>query len=298
MALGPAVAHGVSDYDLDGVDEVLVGTTGQTVLVDAAEGGGLSSWDLRASRTALASVLRRRPEAYHEQLRTFDAAAERDAAETISPHEVVQVKEANLSKFLVYDRDERRSGLVRVFVGDELGDWVRAAWAVVSASESAVVLGRSEAGLSMTKSVGLGGDRLAPTLTVVLEVVAGRQSVEGKLTVEWNLNLQGGGANPQAYYRWAEEEARHDSAGRLAANAPNLSFGNTWLGVDVRSSASPPAGREWYPVETVSNSEAGYERVYQGSCLTFSWPLRLAPGEKATFSVRFDVEQAPDLTRA
>jgi alpha-amylase len=299
VALGQAAAHGTADYDLDGVDEVLVGTSGQTVMVDVAEGGGLSSWDLRASRTALASVMRRRPEAYHEQLRKFDAAAEREAATTISPHEVVQVKEANLSQLLVYDRDERRSGLVRLFEGGaEQGEWARAAWAVVSASESAVLLSWSEGGLTIAKSVSLDGDRLAPTLTVGLEVVAGAQSVDGGLALEWNLNVQGGGANPEAYYRWADEEQRHDSRGKLAATEPDLSFGNTWLGLDVHSSAEPAAAREWSPVETVSNSEAGYERVYQGSCLTFRWPLRLAPGERAIFSVRFDVDQARDLAEA
>ena len=36
----------------------------------------------------------------------------------------------------------------------------------------------------------------------------------------------------------------------------------------------------WAPIETVSNSEAGFERVYQGSGLLLSWPVRLAPGER------------------
>ena len=33
------------------------------------------------------------------------------------------------------------------------------------------------------------------------------------------------------------------------------------------------------PVETVSLSEAGLERIYQGSSIVWGWPLRLAPGE-------------------
>ena len=75
LALGETgVASGVADYDLDGVDEVLLGTLGQTVLVDVAEGAGIGAWDLRASRVALASVIRRRPEAYHEALREMEAA--------------------------------------------------------------------------------------------------------------------------------------------------------------------------------------------------------------------------------
>ena len=68
LALGDAALTGVADYDLDGVDEVALGTPGQTVIVDVAEGAGIGSWDLRATRLALASVLRRRPEAYHRQI--------------------------------------------------------------------------------------------------------------------------------------------------------------------------------------------------------------------------------------
>ena len=293
LALGGKAAHGTADYDLDGVDEVLLGTTGQSVLVDVSEGGGLSSWDLRASRVALASVLRRRPEAYHAQLRRLDAAAARKVAKTISPHESFQVKEAGLSRLLVYDRDERRSGIVRVVArGREAGDWARGPWQVVRASQSELVLSRSEGGLTVTKTVSLGGDRLAPTLTLGLEVGAGRQALAGELVLEWNLNLMGGGGNPQAYYRWGDAEVRHDSAGSLAAGDPGLSFGNTYAGVDISVVSEPPAARAWYAVETVSNSEAGFERVYQGSCLTFTWPLRLAPGGSVSLEVTFEVRAA------
>ena len=36
-----------------------------------------------------------------------------------------------------------------------------------------------------------------------------------------------------------------------------------------------PAEIAWAPVETVSLSEAGFERIYQGSALLFAWPLQL-----------------------
>src|ERR1035437_7552519 len=63
-ASGSASPYGARlvDTDLDAIYEVLVTSPGQTVVVDPAEGAGISSWDLRASRAALASVLRRRPE--------------------------------------------------------------------------------------------------------------------------------------------------------------------------------------------------------------------------------------------
>ena len=52
----------------------------------------------------------------------------------------------------------------------------------------------------------------------------------------------------------------------------------------TRLESSAPA-RVWRrPIETVSNSESGFERVHQGSAVLFLWPLRLYPG--ARFEVR------------
>ena len=52
-----------------------------------------------------------------------------------------------------------------------------------------------------------------------------------------------------------------------------------WLGGEVALSFTAPAEVAWAPVETVSLSESGFERIYQGSALLVAWPVRLAPGE-------------------
>jgi alpha-amylase len=300
LVLGSEAAGGVADYDLDGRDEVLIGTPGQTVLVDPAEGGGISSWDLRASRVALASVMRRRPEAYHAKLREAEAAAAAAKAAggkksgAVSPHEGFQTKELGLSKLLVYDDHERRSGLVRVLgsKGMEVGDFVTVPWQFESGNESEVVLSRAAAGLLVRKTVGISGSRMDGALAITLGMTA-ESAFAGTVELEWNLNMLGGGGNPEAYYRWADLEVRHDATGSVAAGV-ELSLGNRYEGVALTVAPQPPAPQEWFPVETVSNSEAGFERVYQGSCLTQRWPLELAAGESATFAVTMAFTQTRD----
>jgi alpha-amylase len=71
-----------------------------------------------------------------------------------------------------------------------------------------------------------------------------------------------------------------------------IGYGNDWVGVAVEARPSPPADAWWSPIETVSNSESGFERVYQGSGLVFTWPVRLAPGA----STRVAVEQTVTVT--
>ncbi len=61
------------DLDMDGIDEVRLADTGQVVTIDLDEGAGIGGWDIRPVRHALAAVLRRRPEAYHETLRAHEA---------------------------------------------------------------------------------------------------------------------------------------------------------------------------------------------------------------------------------
>jgi 4-alpha-glucanotransferase len=294
----------VADHDLDGRDEVLLGTTGQMVLIDPAEGAGIGAWDLRASRLALASVLRRRPEAYHAQLRAMEEAQARgeqgEGRTLTSVHEQLLAKESGLSALLVYDDHERRSGLLRVLVDDaEVGDFVGGEWQLESSGARssgnvAAELSRSANGIAVLKKIELAGGRLDPQLSVIVEVVNGGQAdMQGELELEWNLNLLGGGGNPAAYYRWAGREDRHDAAGEAGPGVA-IAFGNHHERVHIEADAAPAAQARWYPVETVSNSESGFERVYQGSCLLFRWPFQLAAGGTCSVAVRLAVSQAGD----
>ena len=117
LALGTQRAAEILDLDLDGRDEVRLADAGQVVTVDLDEGAGIGDWDIRAARHALASVLRRRPEAYHEALRRGadreEAAPKGEGGALSSIHDIVRSKEAGLVDRLRYDDHERRSGLVR-----------------------------------------------------------------------------------------------------------------------------------------------------------------------------------------
>jgi 4-alpha-glucanotransferase len=353
-ARGDAAAVVFGDLDLDGQTEALMRTEAQTVVVDLAEGAGIGAWDLRATRVALAAVLRRRPEAYHEKLRAHDRAAAAGAepggaakAQTI--HEIVAVKEPGLSERIVYDWHERRGGLVHLLPAaewrlsardisavryTELGDFVDHPFEVVESDAHSLTVRRDghlhvEGGphpLVISKKISTGGDRTEPRLRLDLTVenVSG-VPVEFELALEWGINLMGGG-NPSAYYELAaaridadgyggegEDGAdggpsepgvrrwRHDSVADETVDAVpdshdgRLSFGNEDAGVRVEAAVAPGARVSWFPIETISNSEAGFERIYQGSSLVFRWPVAIEAGGRYSNSVRFQVRQTRDL---
>jgi alpha-amylase len=47
-----------------------------------------------------------------------------------------------------------------------------------------------------------------------------------------------------------------------------------------------------YPIETVSNSDSGFERVYQGSALVAVRKLDLGPDETEKFALRVGISTA------
>jgi hypothetical protein len=291
------------DLDLDGIAEVRLADPGQVLGIKLDAGAGIGGWDIRAVRHALAGVMRRRPEAYHRALieTPADGPLATDMA-VASIHDVIRSKEAGLADRIHYDGHERRSGLVRFLSADtspaafaaadetELGDFVDGAFELVELHDDRLVARRTgsvRAGatgerqaLRVEKRLTIGGDRRSPTLA--LEVVvehAGSQPVDGRLGLEWSLMLLGGGANPAAYHEVHGERSAHDGSG-AEASLTQVAAGNLAIGIRLETTMEPPADTWWAPIETVSNSEAGFERIYQGSGQLFSWPISLQPGEQ------------------
>ncbi len=350
----------VEDFDLDGLPDLLLEAPDQTVLIDLDEGGGISSWDLRASRVALASVMRRRREAYHEKLVRHEREGGEDDGGGDAPrtiHEIVKVKEPGLADRLQYDRHERRGGLVHLLAPEEampgpdasdlaagryreLGDFVDSPFELVEPisrggvsdealdpvdhavglGPAAVRLGRGpvvlrrhgglegphgERAVSVTKRIALGGHRLDPSLSfeATVENRSGEDLAGFELGLEWSFNMMGGGGNPAAYYERTSGDGdvplrtRHDASGELAETG-HVAFGNTDAGVRIEVELEPSARCTWFPVETVSNSEDGFERAYQGSALWFRWRVEVLRADAQTFTVRFRTRQDRDLSLA
>jgi alpha-amylase len=311
-----------ADLDLDGRDEVLLADAGQVVTVDLDEGAGIGDWDIRAARHALASVLRRRPEAYHEVLRHADDHGDGrpsgDGGALASIHDIVRSKEAGLVDRLRYDDHERRSGLVRFLPADadpasygageqaDLGTALAApstiveldAGRLVTESSAVVRMPDGDRAVAIHRVLRLGGDRLHPTLGLAVTVRNDADGpVRGRLGLEWAIMMLGGGGNPSAWYEVDGRRGAHDGSGS-ATGVASLRQGNDWLGIEVETVPSPAADAWWAPIETVSNSEDGFERVYQGSSLLVSWPLDLPSGGEMTVAVEHLVTVAVDRSEA
>jgi alpha-amylase len=307
-----------ADLDVDGFEELLVAAPGQVLAIKPNEGGGIGSWDARASRHALTSVMRRREEAYHDKLREADSGEleQQEAGDgAVSIHDLVKVNEPGISQRLWYDAYERRSGLVHVMpVGttaeafeqasfEELGDFVAGEFEVTQAEGDTVVLERdggvlqpngSCAPLRVRKEHVFGSDRRVPTLDLRVQVTnTGDQRVEALLGVELSLNMLGGGGNPSAWYKVNGETGGFDQR-KIVDTTDHVALGNDYIGIELESRPTPAAAAWWWSIETMSLSESGFEASHQGGSLTFTWPIALAPGEETTVSLANLVRSSRD----
>ncbi|MFO1539414.1 MAG: alpha-amylase/4-alpha-glucanotransferase domain-containing protein [Chloroflexota bacterium] len=305
------------DVDLDGSPEILAAAPGQVVAIEPAEGAGIGTWDVRAVRHALGAVLRRRPEAYHARLVAFEAAGEGAAADAAggvaSIHDRVKVREAGLADRIAYDAWERRSALVHLLGPDatpeafaraaapELAGCVDGAHARVGMDATSVTLAwegvAADVPVRIEKRVALSGGRADPALACTVRVVnRGTAPLVTRLGVEWALNLLGGGGNPSAWIapRGADgARERFDGSG-TATETGAFAVGNDWIGLAAEAAVAPAADAWWSSIDTVSNSEDGFERTHQGSAILFSWPLTLAPGAETTVRIAWSLVATRD----
>ncbi len=313
-----------TDFDCDSQDELLLEGDLQNLYIDPQRGGTLFEWDMRRSTHNLLCVMTRREEGYHQVLRDFErerrrAVAHQQAAgsqstgdEVASPHTTVMVKESDLDRYLVVDHYRRHSLIDHFFdAGTTLAGFSQAKYEEYGTFVEQPYLAevqQREDGLAVVLTrdgVVLRGGALSPVpvqvkkslfLPLGQETLLVRYTIENKgqtrlqtrFGCEWNINLLGGGANDQAYYAidgQTLDNSHFDSTGEVQ-DVTSFHIGNSWIGQDLGFSLSRPTTLWRFSIETVTGSEAGFERNHQGSSLTLLWPLVLEAGQSWQVEIR------------
>ncbi len=111
----------------------------------------------------------------------------------------------------------------------------------------------------------------------------GAAPLDARWGVQWNLALTAGDAFGR-YFRLAE---RPSLGGRGArAGERELVMVDEWIGVGADARVRGARDCAWAPVETVSLSEAGLERIYQGSSILWWWPLAWREAKRVSSACR------------
>lgn len=284
------------DYDLDGCDELVGEGRGFVVWFDRNDGGTLREVDLLARATPLVNSLRRRPEAYHQGVKELEArqsGEKRRRVRTI--HEQAVAKGSGLAAALIYDRYERHAFRLLVFPPEkQLADFRRGG--LEESGELAggdyALVAKTSRGLSVehTAPAGAGGEVRARKDFIFKATPAGGVEVScvirlrnesatelrAVVGVELIVNLLA----PEAHDRYlVVGRERHPLRwlGEIPS-AEEVRLVDEYQGVEIALAASGPEVWWCAPIESVSQSETGFEKVYQGSSFLPLWRLVLPAG--------------------
>jgi len=299
----------VSDFDADGVDEVLVENPVINAYVSPHYGGSILELDYRPKRFNLTNVLTRRKEAYHAKIVAGLEPEQAGGDQPKSAHELVKVKESGLDKILAYDRYDRRLFLDH-FLGpdvtleafasadyDEEGDFVGQPYECAKAAKAGDAI---EVELARTAGVRVGEEwvpvrvekayrfgRDGVFLVTYTIVNLGDRKVDVWFGSEANIGLLAGDADDRRYVVPDHDlkDSKPASRGELEG-VGEVRMEDDWSGVRVSFGLEPAAGFWRFPLETVSQSEDGFERNYQASSLLFHWHLSLKPTASEQITIR------------
>jgi len=253
------------DFDCDGRDEILFEDNEQNLYFSPHNGGSIFEWDIYSKRINLLNVLTRRKEAYHKRLREFLSKTHRILGEPRSIHDLIKVKENNLDQHLDYDWHRRASLLDHFLHPDtKFADLKHSKYA----EQGDFVLGEYSAKMSKKK------------ITLKREGIVWDKQNPMKITVEKTVIPSGKGFTADYLLKNGEGKA----AEFLFSPEFNFAFSvfvpgddsetrsvNKWVRTDkhfklkVDMEFSRNADLSVFPLETVSLSEGGFERTYQGT---------------------------------
>jgi 4-alpha-glucanotransferase len=311
---GPRVTIDVADYNLDARQEVRLENDRLIAFVRPAQGGHLYELDVRHASTNLLATLDRRPEAYHAAIAAASGAGSDDYDGPPSILNKVVLKQEGLGQLLVYDRHPRKA-LVDHFLSIdatladfqanrhvELGDFTTGTYlSRVHRGLDGVALIMERPGLAdghpvqVRKTIALEADDDTLDVHYVLEGLP--IGVPLHFAVEINLAAMAGHADDRYYSdpggrRLGPLDARVD-----LEQVAGVNLTDEWLDLAVGLRWSIPGDLWCLPIETVSQSEGGFEGVYQSSAVVPRWRVEADESRRWEVRIRWSIGRARPIDR-
>ena len=293
----------IADLDYDGYPEIRYSNKSINCYFKPAQGGALYEFDIISKRFNPLATIRRRQESYHHKI--LEAQAQNAVTNIATIHDLVVTKTKGLENLLYYDNYPRQSCLDHFIAPDttldnfarchytEEGDFLLNEYqASIPLNKAAIKLSRDglirQLGKSypikVSKNISFAPDNQG-SLQMDYEITnIGSEPIETIFAVEFNLSMLAGNAHDRFYY-----SGKNKNLGPLISQSESPDekiFGikDLFQKIDISFGLTKPTGLWYFPVQTVSQSEGGFELVYQSSVILPRWKLNLKPQE--TWTVR------------
>jgi len=275
------------DYNKDLFPEIRLANDQLIAYFAPASGGMLYELDIRGIEHNLLATMQRRPEQYHAKVRLGDSHA---SDQTASIHDRVVFKQPGLENRLQYDMCQRKSLIDHFFDPsisaedvqrgtNERGDFASLPYdAKLRRGTGKIQVQLRREGnawgipLTITKGITLFSGSHALEITYLIEgLPPGRPFHFG---VEFNFAGLPSGAEDRFFYDDRCERMGHLGTVLNIESTDYLGLIDQWLGANVQWTANRPSGLWTFPIETVSQSEAGFELVHQSVCMIPHWTVQ------------------------
>lgn len=302
----------VVDFDKDGQDEIILSNKNINVYAKPSYGGAITEIDFKPVCYNLTDVLTRRFESYHKNVKDAVIKTKDDNKEPF--HGVFYTRELGLQKYLKYDWHNRYSLLDHFFHSDttidklsdseygEVGDFVNQPYDFAlqadsrsnSAKEQGVTLRRSG---NLWLSAGVVPAEVSKKISIAESGAGIRYGItngSGKETEFWygcEFNLSFSSPDDERCFYAAGARKEKLSAKTVFEKLKSFSINDSYGNFNLEFNVSDNFDFWVFPIWTVSMSDAGFEKTYQGSAVVINKKFRLAPKETFGFNLAISVKK-------
>lgn len=285
-----------ADWNFDARQEIRLANDRMILWLRPAQGGHLYGFDDLRARFNLLATLDRRPEPYHDKI--LRAIREGTVVDPKAPSDEINnlqnkiiLKSADLDVKLIYDTTPRKALVDHFFaaettLGDliagrsvDLGDFATGTHLAKLIREPGVVtLVMERVGVVKGHAIGLRKQvRLeagSPALSIRYDLDELPPGMELRFGVEINLAGMAGHADDRLLIAPDQRPLGRLDARLDLAELGGIAVRDAWRDARIDLSWSRPAAVWSFPIETVSQSEGGFEAVYQSTALIPRWVVQ------------------------
>jgi alpha-amylase len=305
------------DFNADTKPEIRLDNRHLIAWIDPGQGGQIYELDDRRTATNILATLNRRLEPYHKAVAQ---SAQKSKEESESPegpsnlHDRITLKQEGLDQLLIYDRHPRKAFVDHLWplhttstewkagTEQELAPWPTSEYQVanISKQEDSVTVELShqfdcdERPLSIHKRVHLNRQSNALQVTYRLEGLANREPL--KFAVEINMAAMAGHEHDRQFRDHLGHNLGMLDSSLTLHRPQSLTLMDEWLNLASRLDWQNHLPDEVWtmPIKTVSNSEGGYESVFQSTSIAACWIVGGTEDDSFTASFQWQLEPAHD----
>jgi len=306
-----------ADFDADTFNEILVRTQSLNLFFSPHNGGSLIEMDYRPKAVNLSNTLSRWEEGYHYKVKAQGQGGH--AGEAKSIHDLRMSKEEGLENYLFFDKYQRVSLLDHFFkkeerfdafrksAHEEMGDFFCKPYKSMSQGSGArgqnskgmnIVLSRAgkvrNQQVTLEKSLLINGDEveikyLIKNTTSNSKLQTPNSELSFRFGIEFNLIFPCCDGS-EGFYDIPGQDIKDRGLGSSGevVGIRQIDLVDKWTKMRVSFIFNKDTSVWRFPVETVSISEAGFERIFQGACLLFFWDISMDKTFEAGFKIKIE----------